>query len=71
LFARGQNAILKKIGEEATEVVIAATSELRERLVSEIADLAFHVLVLMVEREIEPDEIARELESRVGKRRAD
>ena len=43
LFAKGDDAILKKIGEEATEVVIAALSESRERMISEIADLVFHV----------------------------
>jgi phosphoribosyl-ATP pyrophosphohydrolase/phosphoribosyl-AMP cyclohydrolase len=47
LFAGGRERILKKIGEEATEVVIAATSEGKERLVSEAADLVFHLIVLL------------------------
>jgi len=64
LFGRGTNAILKKIGEEATEVILAAKGEGRERLISEIADLAFHTLLLMVDQEIEPDDILRELAGR-------
>ncbi len=47
LFARGRGKMLKKIGEEATEVVIAASMESRERLVEEAADLLFHLMVLL------------------------
>jgi phosphoribosyl-ATP pyrophosphohydrolase/phosphoribosyl-AMP cyclohydrolase len=64
LFNGGRGRIAKKIGEEATEVVIAALSETRERLVSEIADLVFHVSVLMTNEEIEWSEIEGELETR-------
>lgn len=64
LFSRGTNAILKKIGEESAEVIIAATGESRERLVSEVADLAFHVVMLLVDRGIDPDEITEELRRR-------
>jgi phosphoribosyl-AMP cyclohydrolase / phosphoribosyl-ATP pyrophosphohydrolase len=49
LFNEGRDKILKKIGEEATEVVIAAKGEGRERLTSEIADLVYHLSVLMVD----------------------
>src|SRR4029078_3681767 len=56
LFDEGLPRILKKIGEEATEVVIAASSEGRERTISEIADLVFHLSVLMTDQGIDwPD----------------
>jgi len=63
LFNAGRDKILKKVNEEATEVVIAASHESRERLVSELADLVFHVSALMVNeavswRDVE-DELAR------------
>jgi len=64
LFNGGRGRITKKIGEEATEVVIAALSETRERLVSEITDLMFHVSVLMTNEEIAWSEIEGELEKR-------
>jgi len=64
LFSGGRGRIAKKIGEEATEVVIAALSETRERMVSEIADLVFHVTVLMADEGIEWSEIEGELEKR-------
>jgi phosphoribosyl-ATP pyrophosphohydrolase/phosphoribosyl-AMP cyclohydrolase len=64
LFTEGRGRIAKKIGEEATEVVIAALSETRERLVSEIADLVFHVSVLMADEGIDWAEIEGELERR-------
>src|SRR3954447_16141853 len=64
LFTEGRGRIAKKIGEEATEVVIAALSETRERMVSEIADLVFHVSVLMADEGIEWAEIKGELERR-------
>ena len=64
LFSGGRGRIAKKIGEEATEVVIAALSETRERMVSEIADLVFHVTVLMADEGIEWSEIEGGLEKR-------
>jgi phosphoribosyl-ATP pyrophosphohydrolase/phosphoribosyl-AMP cyclohydrolase len=64
LFSGGRGRIAKKIGEEATEVVIAALSETRERMISEIADLVFHVTVLMANEGIEWMEIEGELEKR-------
>jgi len=63
LFDAGRNKILKKVNEEATEVVIAASHESRERLVSEIADLVYHLSALMVSESISwrdvEDELAR------------
>lgn len=64
LFNEGRNRILKKIGEEATEVVIAAKGEGRERMISEIADLVFHLSVLMVDEGIEWSAIEDELAER-------
>jgi phosphoribosyl-ATP pyrophosphohydrolase/phosphoribosyl-AMP cyclohydrolase len=66
LFNEGRDKILKKIGEEATEVVIAAKGQGRERMISEIADLVFHVSVLMTEEGIGWEEVYEELERRAG-----
>ncbi len=64
LFEKGLDKILKKVGEESTEVIIAGKAEDRAETIYEIADLAYHVMVLMVQMGIEPDEIRRELASR-------
>jgi len=64
LFNQGRDKILKKIGEEATEVVIAAKGQGRERMISEIADLVFHLSVLMVDEGIEWGDVNEELERR-------
>jgi phosphoribosyl-AMP cyclohydrolase / phosphoribosyl-ATP pyrophosphohydrolase len=64
LFSGGRGRIAKKIGEEATEVVIAALSETRDRMISEIADLVFHVTVLMADEAIDWSEIEGELAQR-------
>ena len=64
LFEKGLDKILKKVGEESTEVIIAAKAEDHRETVYEIADLAYHVLVLMVQNGISLDEIRRELASR-------
>ena len=64
LLAQGQVEILKKIGEEAVEVLLAAQYQDDARLVEEIADLTYHVLVLLVSRGIPLEAIARELERR-------
>ncbi len=66
LYARGLDAILKKIGEEATEVVIAGKAGGRDQLVHEIADLWFHTLVLLAHRGAKPDDVLAELERRFG-----
>lgn len=64
LFSGGRARIVKKIGEEATEVVIAALSETRDRMISEIADLVFHLTVLMADEGIDWSEIEGELAKR-------
>ena len=64
LFAAGLPRIAQKVGEEGTEVVVAALSQPDERLVEELADLTYHVLVLMAARGIDPNAVADELEKR-------
>ena len=64
LFEKGLDKILKKVGEESTEVIIAAKAEDREETIYEIADLAYHVMVLMVEAGISLEDITKELASR-------
>jgi phosphoribosyl-ATP pyrophosphohydrolase/phosphoribosyl-AMP cyclohydrolase len=64
LFEKGLDKILKKVGEECTEVIIAAKAEDRRDTVYEIADLCYHVLVLMVEAGISCEDIRAELASR-------
>jgi len=64
LFEKGLDKILKKVGEESTEVIIAAKAEDKAETIYEIADLAYHVMVLMVEAGISLDEIKTELASR-------
>lgn len=66
LYAKGLDAILKKIGEEATETVIAAKSDDREAVIHEVADLWFHTLVLLAQQGLSPDDILTELERRLG-----
>ena len=63
LFEKGLDKILKKVGEEATEVIIGAKND-REEVLYEIADLAYHVMVLMVELGITTKEVRDELASR-------
>jgi len=66
LMAKGIDAILKKVGEESTEVVIAAKGGLREEVVYETADLFFHTLVLLGYCDIAPEEVYAELRRRFG-----
>lgn len=66
LFDKGLDKILKKVGEEATEVVIAAKNEDSRELVYEIADVLYHLLVLLVEKGISYEAILEELASREG-----
>lgn len=61
LFEQGLDKILKKLGEEATETVIAAKNDDASALVSETADLLYHLLVLLVERGVALDDVSREL----------
>lgn len=68
LFAKGKDEILKKIGEEAIEVIIASKAADRQQLVNELADLWFHCMVLMAEDGLSPSDVLKELESRFGKK---
>ena len=64
LFEKGLDKILKKIGEECTEVIIASKAEDKKETIYEIADLCYHVMVLMIEQGISLEDIHRELASR-------
>jgi phosphoribosyl-ATP pyrophosphohydrolase len=66
LFARGDDAILKKIGEEATETVMAAKDGDKMRICAEVADLWFHCLVLLARHGLGPDDVLAELARREG-----
>ncbi len=68
LFASGTDRIAQKVGEEAVEVVIAAKNSSKERLVSESADLLFHWLVLLADKNIDPADVLQELENRAQQR---
>lgn len=64
LFEKGIDKILKKVGEESTEVIIAAKADDKKETIYEVADLAYHVMVMMVEMGISLDDIKSELASR-------
>ena len=64
LFDKGLEKILKKVGEESTEVVIAGLKQDKAETIFEISDLAYHVLVLMIELGISVEDITKELEKR-------
>lgn len=64
LFKKGKDKIIQKVGEESTEVIIAAKNESKQRIISEIADLAFHILVMMSLLKIKPTDILKELDKR-------
>lgn len=64
LFEKGLDKILKKVGEESTEVIIAAKAEDKKETIYEISDLVYHVMVLMIEAGISLDDIKKELASR-------
>lgn len=66
LYQRGPDAFLKKVGEEATELVMAAKDADAERIVAETADLWFHSLVALAYYGIRPEQVLRELERREG-----
>ena len=67
LFDQGIDKILKKVGEESAEVIIAAKNGHHEDTVGEIADLTYHLLVLMAEQGIRPEDVSGLLEQRHGK----
>jgi phosphoribosyl-ATP pyrophosphohydrolase/phosphoribosyl-AMP cyclohydrolase len=64
LIQQGENEILKKVGEEAIETILAAKAQGEQRLVEELADLTYHALVLLASRNLEPAHIAEELARR-------
>ncbi len=66
LYGKGLDAILKKIGEEATETVMAAKDGVQDKIVYEVADLWFHTLVLLAQQGLGPDAVLAELDRRFG-----
>ena len=68
LFAKGQDQILKKVGEEAAELMVASKNGKTEEIIYEVADLWFHTLVLLGFHGIAPPEVAQELRKRYGKK---
>ena len=64
LFEKGRDKILKKVGEESTEVIIAGKADDKKETIYEIADLAYHVMVLMIDMGISLEDVFRELASR-------
>jgi phosphoribosyl-ATP pyrophosphohydrolase len=66
LYAKGLDQILKKIGEEATETVIAAKDGDKEQIIYETADLWFHCMVLLAHQGLGPDAVLQELQRRFG-----
>jgi len=67
LYAKGLDSILKKVGEEATETVIAAKDGNAKQIVYETADLWFHTLVMLAHQGLKPDDVLQELARRFGK----
>lgn len=70
LYAKGENEILKKLGEEVVEVIVAAKGEGNDRLVYELADLVYHSLVLLAARDLAWADVETELARRAGAPRA-
>ena len=66
LMTKGTDAILKKIGEESAEVIIAAKNKIRDEQIHEITDIWFHLLVLMVDQGLKLEDISKEFEKRFG-----
>lgn len=66
LYTKGMDKILKKVGEEATEVVIAAKDNDKEQIIYETADLWFHTLVMLAKADLGPEDVLKELERRFG-----
>ena len=64
LFAAGLTKIVQKVGEEGTEVVVAALAQDNQRLIEEVADLTYHTLVLLAARGLKLEDILTELEKR-------
>ncbi len=66
LYAKGLDAILKKVGEEATETVMAAKDGEADKIVYEVADLWFHTMVLLAQQGLRPEQVTDELARRFG-----
>jgi phosphoribosyl-ATP pyrophosphohydrolase len=66
LYAKGLDTILKKIGEESTETIIAAKSGDKQQIIYETADLWFHTLVMLAQQDLSADDVLKELERRFG-----
>lgn len=67
LFDKGIDKILKKVGEESTEVIIAAKNENKDEFVGEVCDVMYHLMVLLVEKNVELEDISEELNKRSKK----
>lgn len=67
LFEKGIDKILKKVGEECSEVIIASKNDSKEEIVYEVSDLFYHLIVLLVERGVSLEDIYEELEKREKK----
>ncbi len=66
LYSKGLDAILKKIGEEATETVMAAKDGQADKIIYEVADLWFHSMVLLAQQGLRPEQVLAELQRRFG-----
>jgi phosphoribosyl-ATP pyrophosphohydrolase len=66
LYSKGLDAILKKIGEEATETVMAAKDGQADKIIYETADLWFHSMVLLAQQGLRPEDVLKELDRRFG-----
>ena len=66
LYAKGLDTILKKIGEEAAETIIAAKNGDKQQIIYETADLWFHCMVLLADQGLAPDDVLKELQRRFG-----
>ncbi len=66
LFDRGRGKICQKLGEEAVETIVAALGEPKQNIISESADLLYHLIVLWIDVGIEPEQVWNELERRRG-----
>ncbi|MGE5629268.1 MAG: phosphoribosyl-ATP diphosphatase [Solirubrobacterales bacterium] len=74
LFEKGLDKILKKVGEECTEVIIGSKNNDKEEIINEICDLTYHILVLMAKQDIKPSEVSKVLEERrvkIGNKKAE
>ena len=66
LYAKGMDSILKKVGEEATETILAAKNNDKQHLIYETADLWFHTLVMLAQADLKPQDVLDELARREG-----